>query len=378
MSRFAAVGLPVWLLVDGTWSELSQLADTVPEGYKISAYLIFSISLGNTVPLIGGVLLKDASQRLLKRTIMCVMVIACLCGFLMSLFWSHTVNLGGKDHSVPLFCLFTVLGACACLSNVTHFTFVSLSSAVDTTALAVGMALGSMTAGILAIIQGTVLPQLTVSLYYIVLSCVYFPCLWIVYTTPATSTYDDSHSREDGDGIILHREQQSKKLLSEEDQKSSSSNGDKNPMMNAYIDWKTDDIEIQSVVREDSSDTLHSHTVAFTDEEFIRGHIEFLCIQLINSFLSYGVVPSLISYACGKYTNGNTVLLFSTACYCIIDPLCKLSTNVDRVRIKGIEGFRKVIHSIHCLIPSKYLFNYSFKYSPLPLFPPSPCRFPSL
>ena len=67
--HFVVLGLPVWILVDGTWSELSKLADRIPESYNISCYLMLCISIGNIAPLTIGHYLKGKSQSFLKSII---------------------------------------------------------------------------------------------------------------------------------------------------------------------------------------------------------------------------------------------------------------------------------------------------------------------
>lgn len=357
MSQFALIGLPVWILVDGTWSELSNLADHAPEGYKISAYLIFGISLGNTVPLIGGMLLKNASQKKLKRVILATMLVAFTSGILMSLFWTSTIVLSGRPYSIPMLSLFTILGACASLSNVTHFTFVSLYAADNTTALAVGMALGSMTAGFLAIIQGIFLKDvLTVSLYYLLLTLFFLPAFYVLYvqdTSLLIDSGDDDHSSKlkslNPETHSYDEERSGEyKLLSNAYENSTDNCNRKISRPN--IQWSEDELTSSVDSRLESqlnalgdSDLVYKRTddEMYTDYEFITGHYEFLIIQFINACLSYGIVPSLISSACGNFVHSTKVLLFATALYCIVDPIGKLATSVERYRIKSVAGFKK-------------------------------------
>jgi hypothetical protein len=80
--------------------------------------------------------------------------------------------------------LFFVLGGCAALSNITHYTFVSQLSAKHTSFLAVGIALGSMTSGMLAILQGsipTASASFGVSGYYAALTALFLPAFFALH-----------------------------------------------------------------------------------------------------------------------------------------------------------------------------------------------------
>ena len=169
-------GLPTWVLVDGTWSILSQLSESLPESYQISSYLILALTIGNIIPLfIGGFLLRENSSIRLPTIIKLILVIGFITGLCLSLFWDRTIS----NYSIPLYILFFVVGTCSSSSNVTHFTYVSTSKQYNTTYLATGMGLGSMISGLLALIQGLVLINygFTVSYYYLVLSLCYIPAL---------------------------------------------------------------------------------------------------------------------------------------------------------------------------------------------------------
>eukprot|EP01040_Poterioochromonas_malhamensis_P025182 gene25182-31345_t len=126
---FVIFGLPTWALVDGTWSSLSQLADRLPEGYNISAYLILSLTLGNIFPIaIGCALEKFFSSSLLENLIYWILAIGAFTGILMGVFYDYSVSIGGSDISLPLCILFFIVGGCSSSSNVTHFTYVSTFS----------------------------------------------------------------------------------------------------------------------------------------------------------------------------------------------------------------------------------------------------------
>jgi hypothetical protein len=163
-------GLPTWTLVDGTWAVLSQLADTLPEGYNISAYLILALTFGNIVPLIIGFTVRDTSS-ILNNLIYGILTVGLMTGIIMAFVWNQTVSFGSSKASVPLLVMLIFVSACSSFSNATHYTFVSKAAAQNTTALATDIGIGSMTAGILALLQGLLLIDygFSVTVYYLVL-----------------------------------------------------------------------------------------------------------------------------------------------------------------------------------------------------------------
>jgi MFS family permease len=287
-SRFIFFGLPTWALVDGTWAALSQLANTLPEGYNISAYLILALTFGNLSPLLLGFILRDASDVFLRNVINVILVVGLSTGILMSILWNVTVSISSNQVSLPLYILFFTVGACSSSSNVTHYTFVSKFEASDTTALATGMGLGSMIAGLLGILQGLVLINygFSTNVYYAVLASLYVPSL-ISFSKLGTS-----------------------------------------PHSNALLSGNDD--ETGQLVKDGFHRELQANQ--YNDKDFLRNNLSILSLQMINSFLGYGIVPAIISYACGKFNNAQLVLLLATAIAAIIDPWTKAATYYFRLQ----------------------------------------------
>lgn len=292
---FALVGLPTWALIDGTWALLSQLADRVPEGYNISAYLILSLTLGNIVPLASNSLLKSMSLHELRVVMGCILGVGFSCGIGMSLLWHVTVDVAGHGHSV-LFCLlFFVVGACSSTSNVTHFTYVSGYASNETTALSTGMAVGSMLAGVLGILQGAFLEQvgMTITASYVVVASFFLPGLILLWSKASLVMPDtwgeDSHP-----------------LLLEEGATKSESCPEDVPS----------DVDVHSL------------------------HKSLLLLQVCNCAFGYGIVPSLISPVCSRFSSSSTVLLLATGTSCILDAICRAFTAVRPVDSpRGIRVF---------------------------------------
>ncbi len=303
---FVIFGLPTWALVDGTWSSLSQLADRLPEGYNISAYLILSLTLGNIFPIaIGYALEKFFSPSLLENLIYWILTIGAFTGILMGVFYDYSVSVGGSDVSLPLCILFFIVGGCSSSSNVTHFTYVSTFSAQSTTALGTGMGFGSMIAGILGILQGVWLIDygFNTTIYYIVLSVLYVPAMYSFYQLNhhyALSPNTSKHEISSFLGVVEENPVSSPILTNQDHQQPRAS-----PEITHY--------------RNSKERSKSSH--------FIWQYAHILSLQAFNSSLGYGIVPALISYACGKFPNANTILLFATGTAAIVDPWSRFCTN---------------------------------------------------
>ena len=305
---FILFGLPTWMLIDGTWAILSQLSDELPEQYKISSYLILSLTLGNLIPLVGYKL-RECSPDQLVLLLKSILITGLVTGILMSIFWNYSVRLSSSStpSSLPLYILFFVMGTCSSSSNITHYTYVSIYSPENTTHLSTGMGMGSSISGCLALLQGLVLSQVgfNVSLYYLVLSLLYVPAF-----------------------LSLVSLERSKAATSSLDHKSflDSSGYMKVPIDNADI----------SNHRIDSKSEMDVSQQVLLVSPARQNWI--LVLQFLNASLGYGLIPAMVSFSCSKFSNQSiNVLLLATSISAILDPLFKGLTNY--VRIKSIEGF---------------------------------------
>jgi MFS family permease len=305
---FIILGLPTWALVDGTWSSLSELANHVPEGYDISAYLILSLTIGNIFPMIIGYIMeKYHSRDLLSRLMWVILIIGFLCGILLGIIWNMSITISGSKISLPLCILFFVVGTCSSSSNVTHYMYVSTFPAHNTSALGTGMGIGSMISGLLGILQGAWLIDygFTTTIYYIVLSLLYLPAMMSFFILRKNRT----------------------KQYKEEDPDHFPQKNDNNVDNDSGSFDQVQYIPLFNTVTEQSSSSTGG---ASNWKSFLSSYYSILLLQLLNSSLGYGFVPALISYACGKFPNARTILLFSTGIAAIIDPWFKFLTNYYR------------------------------------------------
>ena len=178
---FLLLGVPAWSLVNATWGSLSRLAEYLPEGYSVSAYLLVALTAGNVAPLFLGGIVYSLSFKQLKKLIMSLLFIGFLTGLLMSLFWNSTITVDGTMFSIPLYLFFFMLGICSSSTSVTHFVLVSTFPASCTTYMTTGMGLGSMAAGILSLSQYLSPSRFSVGLYFFCVSLLYIPAILSLY-----------------------------------------------------------------------------------------------------------------------------------------------------------------------------------------------------
>ena len=300
---FILLGVPTWALIDGTWAILSQLSDVLPEHYKISSYLILSLTLGNLIPLGIGYKLRECSSAQLYLCIKVILIIGLITGIFMSVFWNYSIRLSSSTtpSSLPLYILFFVMGTCSSGSNITHYTYVSTFIPENTTFLSTGMGMGSCISGSLALMQGLLLNRLgfNISLYYVVLAMLYIPAL-----------------------MSLASLERSKVAMSSIDHKSFLDSGYLR-IENADLSNHQSDSRMEEVSTAQQMDPVKQNWILF--------------LQFLNASLGYGLIPAMVSFSCSRFRMQSTVLLLATSISAILDPLFKGLTNY--VRIKSMEGF---------------------------------------
>jgi hypothetical protein len=317
---YGIFGLPTWTLVDGTWAILSQLADTLPEGYNISAYLILALTFGNVVPLIIGFNVRDTSS-ILNNLIYGILVVGLTTGIVMAFVWNQTVSFGSSKVSVPLFIMFFIVGACSSSSNVTHYTFVSKAAAQNTTALATGMGLGSMTAGILALFQGLLLVDygFSVTAYYLVLALLYIPALL-------------SFRR-----LLKYNKYQNVDIEDSAHHGSNGSESSVQPPLHSPLDHTL----------LDAAKGGHDDDAEYSEEVFLEENRAILALQMLNASLGFGFIPALVSFACGRFENAFLILQLATGITAVIDPLSKFATYY--IRLESFASLRAAT-AVLCLL----------------------------
>lgn len=304
--KCGAIGLPTWILVNGTWSALSGMADKAPEGFAISAYLMLCLSTGNLCPLImNAYVFRNLSPRGILGVVCLLDIVGLVSGIAMALSWEWTVSISGQRSSLALFLCFLSVGASSSAANVAKYMLVANLSGTHTSHLSTGIALGSMLAGLLGIARGfTSDLGFNVSIFIALLCLAYVPSIAVVITFyrrgyKSQASYGTMHGStlEDGNTQLLP---------------AGGSKASSDPAVSAQS------FRRRSFFCFNANDLNYFSTASSTRN--------FLLVQALMAGLGFGFVPAVLSTVCAKFRSPYTVLLLATAISCIIDPIGRFIT----------------------------------------------------
>ena len=281
------------------------------KGYSISAYLILALTLGNLCPLLVNSNqsivheIKAINSPWITRAISFILITGLAAGILLASTFNIPVTIGENQYSIFLYLSFFIIGSCSSSSNVTHYIFVSSRTHKHTTALSVGMALGSTIAGVSGILQGFVLQYEGVSLcyYYIFISLLYVPAIFALYALSR---------RADTGGV-------SRALLSEN-----------SAFMTAHFTNTTRSDDDDDIDSNDGNNTNSNNSNSNNNTQAIVAIAspvrQLFWLQTMNSSFGYGVVPAIVSSVCSRFRAPSTVLLLATGISCTLDPMFRAYT----------------------------------------------------
>ena len=162
---FCVFGIGSWVAVNGVWAEISVLTLTLPECYKLPAYLVVAIQIANVGPLLytfvkylfqrcGGVSKQIHLERVTVALIVAIGVAACV---LLALFWDAKAPLfGGSSKSVTIIVLTFFLALVDCTSSVVFIPFMKHFPEEYISALYIGEGLSGVLPSAVALSQGFV------------------------------------------------------------------------------------------------------------------------------------------------------------------------------------------------------------------------------
>ena len=350
--RCAVVGLPTWILVNGIWAAVSGIADKAPEEYAISAYLILCLSTGNLCPLIMNTyVFRNITSRGLILAVIVLDIVGLCAGILMALLWEHTVLIGKTRSSLYLFIFFLLIGASTSAANVAKFMLVANLSATHTSHLSVGMALGSMIAGLVGIIRGfTDSDGFSVSIYLLLLCIAYVPSVAVM------AIYYESTRRMQEEYTSIHSP------LNED-------------VFGSASELLADDTPVHS-------DKMDSELIVGKNAErsyccissgdfqyFKRGSTTrgFLLAQGVMAGLGFGWVPAILSTVCSRFRFPYTFLFLATGLSSIMDPVGRyltavrsLKTNNEVHWVMGILSFIAVSFLVLSALPMNSIYRVSY------------------
>jgi hypothetical protein len=248
----------------------------------------------------------------------------------MSLLWHTTISVGGHEYSLVFCLLFFLVGACSATSNVTHFTYVSVFPSNETTAVSTGMALGSMLAGLLGMLQGSVLGAagMSIAANYLAVAALYLPALYLVWSRAPLILHHPAHPEEDETEFPALLQSHEREQSQQEEEEQSQQEEEQQKQEHYHQQQQQQQVVL-------GGDLVHSR------------YKSLLALQLANCAMGYGVVPSLVSPVCSRFASPSSVLLLATGLYCLLDPLCRACTAVRPIRT--LQGIREVSALMHLL-----------------------------
>ena len=146
---FGLLGLSSWLLISGIYSVSAAFAETLPEGYDISTYLVFTQAASNICPAILQFCFQFKDDCVVKRFVLgnlCCGIVVSIC---LAFFWDHII----AGYSISLYILTFISGCLNSATNITHYSFVARFEYKCTLYYSAGLGLGSTAVGLLSLLQ---------------------------------------------------------------------------------------------------------------------------------------------------------------------------------------------------------------------------------
>lgn len=159
---FCVFGIGSWIAVNGIWAEIAVLTITLPECYKLAAYLVVAIQIANVGPFLYTVV-KYSFQRcgwvskqihLERVTVSLIVAIGTAACVLLAIFWDRTASLRGSTHSVALIILSFFVALVDCTSSVVFIPFMKHFPEEYISALYIGEGLSGVLPSAVALSQG--------------------------------------------------------------------------------------------------------------------------------------------------------------------------------------------------------------------------------
>ena len=142
--------------LDALWVTSPVSSRHLPEGHRISTYLVCFILAGNIGSVAYLILRKCTNHRTVHEVVPiygCLLISIVACG-LLALFWDQQGVVEHREHSVAYLAAALCLAIVACVGNVTFVPFVSMMKASYITAVLMGEALAGIIPHLVAIGQG--------------------------------------------------------------------------------------------------------------------------------------------------------------------------------------------------------------------------------
>ena len=167
------VGMGPWLVINGTFIEVSLMVDKVPEGKAISSLLGTAVQMGNVVPFLV-VILRQRTSVTLSSIIFVMNVIAAAATVLLAFCWHWQTTVPGwhGEHSTGLLLLTLMGGFVGTCSKVVLFPYASKLPGETISAVSTGMGASGLLPVLLGLAQSSGVsdgtnPRFTIRVFYL-------------------------------------------------------------------------------------------------------------------------------------------------------------------------------------------------------------------
>ena len=172
---FIIVGASSWITINGLYSELGLMVDSIPESWAIGTYLTFIIQLANIAVICYSFIPNHyKTHKFIAVTTYIILFVSFISMISMAFTWKHTISIFNAQHSIPL--LLTSFGTSLsdCMTSMVFWVFVSWYPSKFISILSAGESSSGIIVSILIWIQqlGTDTPRYSVETFLILLALI--------------------------------------------------------------------------------------------------------------------------------------------------------------------------------------------------------------
>ncbi|XP_077983444.1 riboflavin transporter 2-like [Glandiceps talaboti] len=146
--------MSAWIDLSGLFVELSLMVNTLPESWKLPSYFQLISQIANIAALAFFLFTRFSNRRIEVPVNYLIIIVGITSLFLLIFLWDHTIQLGGKMHSVPLLALVACLSLVDCTSTISFLAYLTNFPASFVAPYFVGDGLSALLPSIAALVQG--------------------------------------------------------------------------------------------------------------------------------------------------------------------------------------------------------------------------------
>jgi riboflavin transporter 2 len=146
-------GTSSWIGVNGIFIQLPVLVNSLPERWKLAAYLVIVIQAANLVPIAYSVLRKFKFKISESNCVFGMLGINSFVMILLAFLYNRTSTIAGSEHSLALFILTFFTAAVSCTSSILFMPYMRNFKEIYLVSYFIGEGLSGVMPSIVALIQ---------------------------------------------------------------------------------------------------------------------------------------------------------------------------------------------------------------------------------